>query len=482
MRPARPWQCAGLLLALLWAVGAAAAETQMEAGLFGTVSVYTPQGKPDSVALFVSGDGGWELGVVSMARNLVSSQNAVVIGIDVRHYLAQLAKPHAGCRSLAVDFENLSHAVQKQLKLPEYLVPVLVGYSSGATLVYAALAQAPAGTFAGALSLGFCRDQDFRGARLCPGTGLAYRRNRKGDYVLGPSRKLHEPWIALQGQQDMVCNPKQADAFVAAVPGSSIVRLPKVGHGFGVERNWLPQFLSAYDSIMMHERAQFAAAASSLQGLPLIELPSSVPSDRMALLLSGDGGWAGLDRDLAQGLVSHAVSVVGLNSLKYFWKARTPDESAADVVRILRHYLADWHRDRILLIGYSFGAEVLPFVVNRLPADVRGHIQALDLLSPSTSADFEIHVSGWIPGAAESGLPITPEIERLRGIPILCIQGNDEPDSLCAQLPAHSAVSESVGEGHHFSGDYSKLLARILAFPSAAQHAPAPSTAHHRVT
>ena len=101
MRAARLWLGTSIL-GLLWATGAVATETQMDAGVFGTVTIYTPEGKPDGVALFISGDGGWELGVVSMARNLVSSQNAVVVGIDVRRYLAQLAKPHNGCRSLAV--------------------------------------------------------------------------------------------------------------------------------------------------------------------------------------------------------------------------------------------------------------------------------------------------------------------------------------------------------------------------------------------
>jgi type IV secretory pathway VirJ component len=220
----------------------------------------------------------------------------------------------------------------------------------------------------------------------------------------------------------------------------------------------------------MHEHAQFPTLqVPSLEGLPIVETPSSTPSDRMALLLTGDGGWAGLDRELAQGLASNAVAVVGLNSLKYFWKARTPDEAAADVARILRHYLAEWHRGRILLIGYSFGAEVLPFVVNRLPDDLRARIEAVDLLSPGTAADFEVHVSGWIPGLPEDGTPIAPEIGRLRGIPLLCIHGADEPDSLCSKLPPQSVSSQAVGEGHHFSGDYAQLLAKILAFPPAAR-------------
>ena len=74
------------------------------------------------------------------------------------------------------------------------------------------------------------------------------------------------------------------------------------------------------------------------------------------------------------------MPTVGLNSLKYFWKARTPEEATRDVARILRHYLAAWHKERVLLIGYSFGADVLPFVVNRLPAELRAHIVSVSLL------------------------------------------------------------------------------------------------------
>jgi type IV secretory pathway VirJ component len=464
-----------LIATVMGAAGASAAERTMPAGPFGTVTVYTPEGKPQSVVLFLSGDGGWQLGVVRMAQQL-TEKNTVVVGIDVRRYLAAIARAQRSCRSLAGDFENLSHAVQKQLHLSEYHVPVLIGYSSGATIVYATLAQGPPHTFAGAMSLGFCPDQDFKGAPLCPGTSLHYKRNRKGAYVFEPDPKLQQPWVALQGQQDMVCPPAAADRFAAAIPKASLVRLPKVGHGFGVERNWLPQFLSAYDSIREHERTQVPRAHEpSLQDLPLTEVPASAPSGRMALIMTGDGGWAGLDQELAARLAANSVSVVGLNSLKYFWTERSADQTAADVARVLRHYLSVWHSERILLIGYSFGAEVLPFVANRLPEDLRGRIVGLYLLGPGTTASFEIHVADWIPGLTVEGVRIAPEVERLRAIPTLCIQGAAESDSLCPTVPADRISREVLGEGHHFSGDYAALVARILAFaavPRATRASP----------
>jgi dienelactone hydrolase len=143
---------------------------------------------------------------------------------------------------MAVDFRPESQRNNCTAPIP----PVLVGYSSGATLVYATLAQAPPGTFAGAMSLGFCADQDFRGATLCRGAGLKYSPNKRGDYVFEPAPHLRDPWITLQGQQDAVCSAPAVDSFAAQVAHAQVVRLPAVGHGFSVQRNWVPQFNAAY--------------------------------------------------------------------------------------------------------------------------------------------------------------------------------------------------------------------------------------------
>ena len=103
---------------------------ELGAGRFGIVHVYVPAGKAQSVAIFVSGDGGWELGVINMARAL-RDMGAVVVGVDVTHYFATLRsaarRADAHCEMIAADFESLSHQVQKQIGLTAYHVPVLVG-------------------------------------------------------------------------------------------------------------------------------------------------------------------------------------------------------------------------------------------------------------------------------------------------------------------------------------------------------------------
>ena len=100
---------------------------------------------------------------------------------------------------------------------------------------------------------------------------------------------------------------------------------------------------------------------ATLADLPLVEVPATGTGDTFAVLLSGDGGWAGLDQDVAAALSTQGIPVVGLDSLRYFWTPRTPDGLAADTDRMIRYYLAHFVKQRVLLIGYSQGADVLPF-------------------------------------------------------------------------------------------------------------------------
>jgi type IV secretory pathway VirJ component len=471
-------------------------ETHLNAGRFGRVTVYIPEGTPKSVAIFLSGDGGWNLGVISMAKALVD-MGAVVIGVDIRQYLGALGKAaqrddqsaaaevprspngatreHAPCQLIAGDFENLSHQIQKEIGMFVYHVPVLVGYSSGATVVYAALVQSPPGTFAGALSLGFCPDQDFSGAGLCTGAGLHYSQGKKTDLIFEPAKNLKQPWIAFQGQKDEVCSPAPVDVFAAQTTNGQVVKLPLVGHGFSVERNWMPQFLESFASITAHVETP-PARPDDIGDLPVneVRVEGAANSDEMALLLTGDGGWAGLDQELAAQLAASGVPTVGLNSLKYFWTERSPTETAKDVARVMSHYLAAWNKQRVLLVGYSFGADVLPFVVNRLPPELRARVATVSLLGVDSNASFEIRIAGWV-GSDDSGPPTKPEVAAIGGVPVLCIYGEGESDSICPGLPKdpeHPKITlAEVGKGHHFSGEYSTLAERILSFARTPQPA-----------
>ena len=472
------WLCLAVWGCGTHSVASAAAEQGFAMSRFGKVVVYRPESKPAGVVLFISGDGGWHLGVVGMAKHMVE-EGMIVVGIDVRTYRTAINAPGDQCRYYAADFEELSHAVQQRLKLDEYHVPVLAGYSSGATLAYAVMIQSPPGTWAGVMSLGFCPDLDLV-RKPCRGYGLEYtlqgtEAKPKG-LVYRPSSSNRTRWIVLQGEADQVCDPAGTRGFVAATGHSEFVSLPKVGHGFGVERNWLPQF----------RQAQLTLAAGAvrpppsppqLAGLPLIEVPAkeaathaAAPGDRQsfAVLYTGDGGWTGLDQDVAAALATRGIPVVAMSSLKYFWHARTPEEAARDLDRIVQAYGERWKKSRVLLIGYSFGADVMPFLYNRLPQATRERVRSVSLLGLSTTASFEFHLSDWIPGGSGDGLATVPEIAAMgRGARVLCLYGADEKDSACPAVRRPGVEVVQIEGGHHFDGDYAALARRIIDYADA---------------
>lgn len=465
------------LVALLGGVGCVSASPTAAArpavdslrfGRFGTLAHYGDPKTAKHVVLFVSGDGGWTLGVVEMAKSL-AAHDALVVGIDIRHYLAELEKGAEPCAYLAGDFEALGQYVQKALGRIRYDPPVLVGYSSGATLVYAALVQAPPNTFRGAMSLGFCPDLAVH-RPLCPGAGLRHVPLPRGRGVdLLRVQRVSAPWIVFQGDQDQVCMPDSTRAYVEGVEGAELVWLPKVGHGFGVESRWLPQFEDRFRRLVNTATSAAASPGSERLGdLPLVEVAArpSGPGGRFAVILSGDGGWAGIDRELGEDLAKRGVPVVGLNSLQYFWQRKTPDTLAIDLARVIDHYRGRWARDSVLLIGYSLGADALAFGVDLLPARLRATISAVALIGPSGTATFEFHVGEWLGRGDEKEPPTRPAIERMRSllgdVPILCLYGSDESDATCPSYRPNVLTSHALPGGHHLGGDYGRLSQLIL--------------------
>jgi type IV secretory pathway VirJ component len=209
--------------------------------------------------------------------------------------------------------------------------------------------------------------------------------------------------------------------------------------------------------------APLAARAQSadVRDLPLVEVVAPQPSRVFAVLVSGDGGWAPIDRAIAGALQAHGVSVVGINAMKYLWRTRTPDGVGADLVRIVRHYLDAWHADSVVVIGYSRGAGVVPFMVNRMGDSLRARVRLVALLGAEHMVGFTFHFSELLTsGAKRNQLSVMPEIEKLGATPILCFYGADEDDTLCPELkPPHHVVK--LPGGHHFDRDYAALGERI---------------------
>jgi type IV secretory pathway VirJ component len=210
--------------------------------------------------------------------------------------------------------------------------------------------------------------------------------------------------------------------------------------------------------------ARPVAAQSTVGDLPLSLTPAS-PGPLLAVLLTGDGGWAAGDKSMAQALAQRGVAVVGLNSARYVERARTPDEAASDLARILSHFLETWHRERVVLIGYSRGGDLLPFMVSRLPADLRHKIVLTALLGPGEWASFEFSPLDLARAHARpDAFPVQPEVAKLSGTPVLCLYGSRDRGAICRSL-ADAGLARAVEHagGHRVAGgDGPALVETIL--------------------
>lgn len=397
-------------------------------GRFNGVSVYRPAGEVRQFVLLLSDAEGWRAHLDEAARRL-ADDGAMVAAIDSKQLIDTFVKDRSDCFFPDGDLENLSHYIQAYYKLPAYLTPVLIGYSTGASIAYAMVTRAPPDIFTGAVL-------------------ISHRR--------GLPLKLP------------LCDPDD-ESDAREPPRVSVTdRLARLQFVPAIERaGSIPTLEAAYARVAALRPAAIVPPAS-LPDLPIVEVPAEGGGDIFAVFLSGDGGWAGIDKKVAAALASRGIPVAGIDSLRYFWSERTPEGLAMDIARVLHYYAARWNKQRALLIGYSQGADVLPFAINRLPSSAKRMTVLAVLLSLSRTADFEFHLSNWISSSA-TGRAVFPEIEKLRQPPALCIYGSDDDETICPQLHDEAVTPMQLDGGHHFDGEYDKVARAILTAVAAGR-------------
>jgi type IV secretory pathway VirJ component len=188
--------------------------------------------------------------------------------------------------------------------------------------------------------------------------------------------------------------------------------------------------------------------------LPLKEFPASGASDYFVLLYTGDGGWKSLAVDLASFFQGKSIPVVGIVFRKYFWTKRDQSEICNSLTILIEHYLASWNKSKVVLIGYSFGAEVLPFAVSALTSDLTSDIEKIIMIAPGRKAEFEVTFGSML-DMSDNGLLISSEMSKINSnkFYIIC---DDNEDALCIGLDKQYDTEVLKG-GHHFDGDFQEL-------------------------
>jgi type IV secretory pathway VirJ component len=233
--------------------------------------------------------------------------------------------------------------------------------------------------------------------------------------------------------------------------------------GIPEAKTWIAPYDTPVDTVLIEELQKlFGQADSPSVPLPVVEVPATGENETVTLFYSGDGGWRDLDRIIANKIAKQGYPVVGIDSLRGFWSRKTPEQATDELTKTLAYYRKAWGAKNFVLAGYSFGADILPPIYNRLtPAD-QDSVRLLVLLAVSKQAEFEIHVSGWL-GKDSGGSPIAPELARLPKNKILCIYGQEEKaETACTDIVNTQAQLLELPGGHHFDEDYPKLTRLIL--------------------
>jgi type IV secretory pathway VirJ component len=462
------------LIILIFGVKAESPSDSIDVGSFGKVYIYNKSATPGNVAILISGDGGWKYGVIGFAETF-SEMNTLVIGVDILRYYRNLRQRNDDCYNVAADFVQLATVIEKKYNFPDYKPPVIMGYSSGATLVYGILAQARPDTFVGGISLGFCSDIDLP-KMLCQINGLRDTVNVEGkSYLLLPDSKLGNHWIVLQGKLDKVCSYPEVVDFVSKTTDAELITLPNVGHGFSRLNNFMPQWKDAFkrltektetekpaDTISVkRENLQMDININQVKSLPLVitNARTQNPEAPIALMISGDGGWYAFEQLFADRLAKMGIPTIGLDSKKYFWKRKSPEETAIDMATSLNYYGKEWGKHKFILIGYSLGAEIVPFIVNRLSEEMKPKIESAVLLSPETSTDFEIHISNMLGmGNSRNVYNVLEEIIKIQAVPTLIIFGEGEKTKIPELLTGTSVKVRLIPGDHHYKFNISLIL------------------------
>jgi type IV secretory pathway VirJ component len=226
-------------------------------------------------------------------------------------------------------------------------------------------------------------------------------------------------------------------------------------------------FATALAAVARPLRAQAAGDSADVTGLPLVEVAARDTGRTFVLFLTGDGGWADIDKKIGERMAERGLPVVGFNLRDYLKQQRAPDDVGRDVARIMRRYAKKWNRDRVVVVGFSRGANLAPFALTRLPEELRNEVPLVAMIGLNRAANFKWHFQDLFRDIKRpDDVPTIPEIEKLSSLRMLCIYGSDEKESGCRDTPPNVRRIERNG-GHHLDGDYRAIADLIV---DAAEH------------
>ena len=215
--------------------------------------------------------------------------------------------------------------------------------------------------------------------------------------------------------------------------------------------------------VLWFNSSLFAQKVQTTKNFPTLESISNGNRDFYVIFLTGDFGFMNFDKTIVRYLNIKNVSVVVINSKNYFQSAKSPAQLGFDLGSIINQYNIKWNLHKVVIMGYSMGAEVIPFAINRLDEKSRLQLMDIILIAPSQKAIFRLKPTDYL-FEGKKGTDIYSELLKMRAQRsyIIC---DDSEFSICRKKLEGICDYDYLGGGHHFGRNYpvlSKLIGKRL--------------------
>jgi type IV secretory pathway VirJ component len=182
----------------------------------------------------------------------------------------------------------------------------------------------------------------------------------------------------------------------------------------------------------------------------------------MLVFITGDGGYNDFSKSLLAYFTQEGYPRLVIDAKKYFWKKKDPQEAGRDFERYIDHFKKEWNCDQIYIIGHSFSAGVLPFVLSNFSDPLKKSIRHVTFLSPDQYASFEVTISTMLNWKQKAnGYDVLAEILKLRQFPatyVFCREGEEN----LVKMYRNAGLKVDVLAGpHNYNRDFKTIYNTI---------------------